>query len=137
VEPEQKGERRFDYQKPVAVARLINGYKGPAQTHADWPIVSFACSLLAGGASSPLHRALVVEQEIASSISCDIMPFSDPSLIEISAIANRDVSLDQLQAAIDAQLESLRGALCADSEIEKVRTMVVTEFLAGLTTMDG
>lgn len=137
VEPEQKQERRFDYQKPVAVARLINGYKGPGQTHADWPVVSFACSLLAGGASSPLHRELVVEQEVASSISCDIMPFSDPSLIEISAIANRDISLDQLQDAIDAQLAVLRGALCADSEIEKVRTMVETEFWAGLTTMDG
>lgn len=137
VEPEQTRERRADFKKPVSVARLVVGYKGPAQTHPDWPVLSFACSLLAGGASSPMYRELVIKQEIASSISCDIMPFSDPSLIEVNAIANRGVTLDALQAAIDTLIGDLSAKLLPSSEIEKTRNLVETEFWAGLTTVDG
>ncbi len=136
-EPVQTEERRFDYQKPVSVDRLLNGYKGPAQSDPDWLCVSFACSLLAGGASSPLHRELVIDKELASSVSCDIMPFASPSLIELLAVANRDTSLDQLQGAIDEVLARLQAQPLPASEIQKVQTMVETEFWTGLTTVDG
>lgn len=136
-EPPQEEERRFDYKREVSSPRLLNGYRAPGQGDDDWAAVFFTCQLLAGGASSPLYRELVVEQEIASSLACDVMPFSDPSLIEISATATRDHDLDAVQAAIDQTLEDLARAEVAESEIEKVRNLVETEFWGGLTSIDG
>jgi zinc protease len=136
-EPPQTEERRFDYQREVTSPRLLNGYKAPAQVDEDWPAVFFTCQLLAAGASSPLYRELVVEQEVASSLGCEVMPFSDPSLIEISATATRGHNLDEVQDAIDRTLSTLAASEVPASEIEKVRNLVETEFWGGLQTMDG
>ncbi len=137
AELEQLAQRCHDYRKPVSSARVLYGYKAPPQGDEDWPIVSFACQLLAGSASSPFHRELVVHRELASSISCDVLPFRDASLIEISAVATRGTSLDTLQAAIDGLLEQLVAHEFPLSEIQKVANQVETEFWSGLTTMDG
>ena len=136
-EPPQHEERRFDYQREVSSPRLLNGYKAPGQNDPDWPLVYFTCQLLAGSASAPLYRELVVVRELASSLSCDIMPFSDPSLIEIAAAATRESSLDGLQEAIDETLAKIASAPIPVSEVNKVRNLVETEFWGGLMTMDG
>ncbi len=136
-EPLQEEERRFDYQREVSSARLLNGYKAPGQVEADWPAVFFTCQLLAGGASSPLYRELVVERELVSSLACEVMPFADPSLIEIAATATREHKLDTIQEAIDEVLAELGASEVSASEIEKVRNLVETEFWGGLSTMDG
>lgn len=136
-EPPQTEERRFDYQREVSSPRLLNGYKAPGQGEEDWPAVFFTCQLLAGGASSPLYRELVVEQEVACSLGCEVMPFSDPSLIEISATASRDRTLDDVQDAIDHTLSTLAASEVASSEIDKVRNLVETEFWGGLQSMGG
>ncbi len=137
AEPPQTEERRFDYQKEVISPRLLNGYKSPGQDHDDWPAVFFTCQLLAGGASAPLYREIVVERELASSLACEVMPFSDPSLIEISATATREHNLDEVQEAIDSALATLAASEVPASEIEKVRNLVETEFWGGLQSMDG
>lgn len=136
-EPVQLQERRYDYQREVSSPRLLNGYKAPGQSDTDWPLVFFTCQLLAGSASSPLYRELVVETELVSSISCELMPFSDPSLIEIAATATRESDLDRVQEAIDDTLARLANAPIAESEVSKVRNLVETEFWGGLTTLDG
>lgn len=137
IEPLQSSERRFEYTKEVSAPRLLNGYKSPGQSHADWPLVMFACNLLAGCASSPLHRELIIEREMSSSLGCDIMPFRDPSLTEISTSATRGTKLDDIQDVIDAAIAKLSGALVSGQEIDKIKNMVETDFWSGLTTIDG
>jgi len=136
-EPPQLGERCHSYKKPVNSARVLYGYKAPPQGHADWPAISFACQLLSGSASAPLHRELVVHRELASSISCEVMPFRDASLIELSATATREHTLDELQEAIDTELGALADKPIPQSEVDKVANQVETEFWGSLTTVDG
>ena len=136
-EPVQAGERRHSYQKPVSSARLLYGYKAPPQSHKDWPLISFACQLLAGSASAPLQLELVSRRELASSIACEVMPFRDASLIELSATATREHSLDELQQAIDTELGALASKPIPQSEVDKVANQVETEFWGSLTTVDG
>ncbi|MCP4447551.1 MAG: insulinase family protein [Myxococcales bacterium] len=137
AEPAQFGERRHAYRKPVNSARVLYGYKAPPQSHPDWPLISFSCQLLAGSASSPLHRELVIHDELASSISCEVLPFGDASLIELSATATREHSLEQLQEAIDTKLRELTDSPIPQSEVDKVANQVETEFWGSLTTVDG
>jgi zinc protease len=137
MEPPQLEERRFDFKKEVSSPRLLNGYRAPGQGEEDWAAVFFTCQLLAAGASSPLYRELVVETELASSLSCEVMPFADPSLIEISATATREHDLDAVQAAIDKAIATLASTPVAATEINKVRNLVETEFWGGLISMDG
>ncbi len=137
AEAQQHAERRYTYNKPVNSARLLYGFKAPPQGHPDWPVLSFTCQLLCGSASAPLHRELVVSRELASSISCEVMPFRDASLIELSATSTREHTLDELAEAIDAELGALANNPIPQSEVDKVANQVETEFWGSLTTVDG
>ncbi len=136
-EPKQSQERRYTYTKEVSAPRLLHGYKGPAQAHPDWAAVMFTCHLLAGSASSPLHRKLVIEEEIASSVLCDVMPFADPSLIEIVVTATHKAGLDAIETVIDDTIAAFVLEAPTDSEVQKVRNLIETEFWTGLSSMDG
>ncbi len=136
-EPTQVQERVFCFQKEVSSPRLLNGYKSPGQGHPDWPLLMFTSSLLAGSASSPLYRKLVIEEELASSVYCDLMPFADPSLLEISVTLTRDSDLETVQTMIDDCIADIASDADIESEIMKVRNLVETEFWSGLSTMDG
>lgn len=136
-EPPQLGERRHRYEMPTKTARLLYGYKAPPQGHPDWPLISFTCQLVAGSASSPMHNELVIRQELASSVSCEVMPFRDASLIELSATATPHHTLEEVEACIARVLGALASSPPPLSSVEKVANQVETEFWGGLTTVDG
>lgn len=136
-EPMQVAERIQSYEKEVSTARFMYGYKSPGQGHEDWPALLFTTSLLAGSASSPLYRQLVIEEELASSVYCDLMPFADPSLAELSVTLTRGSDLDHVQRLVDTCIADIAESPPSESEMAKVRNIVETEFWAGLSSVDG
>jgi zinc protease len=66
--------------RPVPADRLVIGYPAPALGDSDRAAVDVLNELLVSGPSSRLHRLLVVEREIASSVMGDVAPTRDPGL---------------------------------------------------------
>ena len=137
IEPEQDGERRARFDKPTAAPRLLHGYRAVGQGHPDWPALSMAAALLSAGPSSRLYRRLVAESEMAIHVDCDLAPFRDPGLFKISAQATREHSADQVEAEVDAVVRALAEEPVTAEELDKVRSVVETDFWAELESVDG
>lgn len=136
-EPEQSAERRVGFRKPTSAARLLLGWKAPAMGDPDWPVLLFVSALLAGSPSARLTRRLLIDEERVSSIDCDVMPFSEPSLVQLSATATRGTALADVEAVVDEEIARLGEHGPTDEEIEKVRNLVETGFWSELQSADG
>ena len=137
VEPAQRGERRIRFAKPTASARLVHGYRAVAMGDPDWPVLSFVAALLSAGPSSRLYRRLVAEKEIAASVDCDVAPFRDPSLFRISVLLTREHGPEEAEAEIADILAELADRPVGSEELDKVRSVVETDFWTELEGVDG
>ncbi len=137
VEPEQNRERRRRYTQPVQAERVLIGYKVPGQGDPDWPVLEFVAAILCGGPSTRLYRRLVVERELATSVDAATMPFRDPSLLRIGVNLTRHHDTDAALTALDEVVAELCDRLVPESELDKIKNCVETDFWAALEDCDG
>lgn len=88
-----------------------------------------AATILGSGRSSPLYRALVQEQQIASSVGAFVDKRLHDSLLTFYAYASReDVSADRL---IEAMTSTIAATVCTDADrikaVNKLRTSLAAE----------
>ncbi|HTJ41968.1 MAG TPA: pitrilysin family protein [Kofleriaceae bacterium] len=136
-EPAQQAERLLRAPKPIATDRVLMGYKAPGQAHADWPVLELLATVLAGSPSARLHRRLVVEKEIASSVDAQLTPFRDPSLFRLAITVARGHRADTALAAIDEAIAEICAAPLPEAELAKAKNLVETDFWTNLADADG
>jgi zinc protease len=94
--------------------------------------------LLGGGKTSRLYQAIVVEQKLASSIDTSYSGFNvGPAQFEITAVPEKGVALDKLEAAIDAKIARLTQGI-KDDELKRAKTLYKADTIyarEGLTSM--
>lgn len=137
VEPQQGGERRARFAKPVAAERAVYAYKSPAQAHPDWLPLLAAAEILTGGQSSRLWRELVVDREAATGVSAALTPFRDPGLCQLYVSLKRDAASDAAEEAIDRAIATLAAAPPSDAELAKAKNRLETSFWSDLDGVDG
>ena len=82
--------------------------------------------ILDGGRSSRLSKNLVRGQEIAAGAGAGYNLYSaQDSLFLFDGTPRSGVSVDQLQAAIEAQIEELKNELVTAAELQRVKAQVV------------
>ena len=134
-EPEQKGPVRMTLKVPAEQPVLLMGYKVPAMVDVKEPAEAYALmvlnSILGDGDSSRLSAAVVRDQGLAVSAGSSYDAFSRLSgLLEIEAIPARGTDLDELEAALRAQIKRLREETVSKEELERVinRTLAAKVF---------
>ena len=137
AEPEQNGERRivdiFDAEPHLAIA-----YHKPTMPHKDDYVFDLIDQLLGSGRTSRLYRALVEEQQLATSVSVYGAPGSRyPNLFVIDAIPRHPHTTEELEAAIYAELDKLKNETVGETELTKVRNRLVTDQLRQLNSNSG
>jgi zinc protease len=137
AEPEQTGERRASWGKPVTADKLRIGYKAPPLGHPDYAALEVASEILFGGNSSRLHRRLVVESEVAASTHAATAPFRDPGLYEISVGLARKHSAADAEAIVYEELERIGTQPLEARELETARTRLLTHFMRELRPQAG
>lgn len=137
AEPPQDGERRTEAQKPVPADRLLLAWKAPAQGDADFIPLQVAHELLLGGPSARLHRRLVIETEITSSVTGMLAPFRDPGLFEVYAPLMRGRTAEEADGVIAAEVARLAKEPPAAAELDKARNRLETELWTDLETAEG
>jgi len=94
-------ERRLQLDLPTDLSRLVVGFRAPAAVDPGHPAAVVLNELLCGGRASWLHRSLVEEAGVAQGVGGDVGFFADPSLWELTVLAQReDVGPDQLEAPL-------------------------------------
>jgi len=96
-----------------------------------------ASMVLGGGRSSRLYKSLVYEQQIAQDVSAFQESLVLGSVFWIEATARPGHTAEELEAALDAELDRLREAGPEPVEIDQARNTLETRIVQRLETLGG
>ncbi len=126
------GERRMTLRLPVRVPALYLSYNVPSLTTADPQDDFYARTLLGGvldgGTSARMESNLVRGQRLAAGLGAGYDGLQRGNgTFTITATPNPAVSLDQLEAAIKAEIEKIAEQPPSEAEMDRVRAGVLAE----------
>jgi len=120
VEPQQAGEKRIEVIGD-AEPELMIGFHKPTLPAPDDYVFDLIDMLLTNGRTSRLYKKLVLEKQLATSISSFAAPGSRyPNLFIISATPRAPHGLPEVEGAIYEELERLKKEPMTDKELQQV-----------------
>ena len=137
VEPPQTKEIRDVVYDNIQLPAVIQTYHMPEQGTADSYALNMLSTLLSGGQSSRMYKSLVDEQKKAYAVQA--FPFSseDPGLYIVFGLSNIGVPVEDLEAAMDAEIEKVKSELVPEKEFQKIRNQVESDYVQGNASMIG
>ena len=135
--PPITSERRAVLQDNVQLPRVYMGWLTspifkPGDAEAD-----LAATVLGGGKPSRLYKKLVYEKQIAVDVSVGQQSLILGSLFEVQATARPGVKPEDLERAIDSELEAFRKTGPTAAELARARNVLESRIIAGLETLGG
>ena len=135
--PPIASERRAVIQDRVQLPRVYMGWLTspifkPGDAEAD-----VAAAILGGGRSSRLYKRLVYEKQIAQDVSVNQQSLILGSVFELEATARSGVKPEDLEKAIDAELDAFRKDGPTGAELTRARNVIESRIIAGLETLGG
>lgn len=129
VEPQQTKEIRDVVLDNIQLPAVVQAYHMPAQGTDESYAMDMLSTLLSGGQSSRMYRALVDEQKKAFQVAA--FPFSseDPGLYLTFGLANMGVPIEDLEKAMDAEVEKVKNELISEKEFQKIRNQMESQFV--------
>jgi zinc protease len=128
-EPPQLGERRTEIPRPTALAAIAIAYHIPAFEHADALSLEVLSQILSQGQSSRLHRELVYQRQITTSINADAGLRVDPGLFTIVSMIQAGKTAAEVEAAVYELLEQVTEESIADLELQKAINQALSGFV--------
>ena len=127
-EPPQRGERTVRVEREGNAAHVYVGYRAPAATDPTGLRLALVDSILVGASApggngignrtSRLYRALV-ETELATGVGGGPYPSVDPYLFSVMATVRDGRAPDEVQAALDAEIERIAAGDVSQEELDK------------------
>jgi zinc protease len=134
-QPPQDQERRLHIDDSLArLPRLDIGYRVPSSLSPDEDAVYVLGEILATGRSARLYEHVVREKQLAVSVRAVAPTSRGPRLLGIEATPAPGASLDQLEQAINSEIDGVKAGPIADAEIEKARNTARRQFIRNLDT---
>ena len=137
TEPPQSGERRVEVPFD-AEPRVRIGWPVVETTHPDAAALSVLSWLLTGGRTSRLHRRLVIQDRVATAINSSIGPgIRFPGVFTIDGTPRLPNSTSDVEAAVYAELDTLRGTPPSEREMQRIRNQLGASEFRRLTSNLG
>jgi zinc protease len=126
----QLGERRVYVRKEAELPLLFAVHHVPNLTHPDSFALRVLAYILGGGESARFHQKVVYEMQIASYAGADYNPvYADPFLFGFSGGPLPGKTAEELEQALDAEVERLKQGGVTDRELQKAKNQIESEFL--------
>ena len=134
-EPEQKGEVRFSIEGRGETTFIQVAYRFPSATHPDFFPLQVFDGLLGGTSglstkTSCLYRALV-DKEYAIEVSGWAEPTIDPYLYRVTLIKHPKRTVEEVIAAMDAEIKRLQDIPAPEEEIKRAVKQARAVFVYG------
>lgn len=129
VEPQQTAEIRDVVFDNIQLPAVIQAYHIPAQGTPDSYALDMLSTLLSGGQSSRMYKALVDEQKKAYTVQAFPFSLEDPGLYLTFGLVNMGVTPEDLEKAMDAEIEKVQKELISEKEFQKIRNQVESNFV--------
>src|SRR6266478_2350753 len=135
--PPITSERHAVFQDNVQLPRVYIGWLTspifkPGDAEAD-----LAAAILGGGKSSRLYKKLVYEKQIAQDVSVNQQSLILDSVFEVQVTAKAGVKLEDLEKAINAEMDTFRKDGPTTAELTRARNVIESRIIAGLETLGG
>lgn len=122
--PEPPGEKRLSMTWDDEGQRLCMVWpSGAVGSDEDW-VLDLVTTILTGGRLSRLHRRLVLERGLATTVSTQNDARIDSGAFWLMAECAQGVAPAKLEAAIDAELASIRDDLVPAKELERAKRIL-------------
>jgi zinc protease len=116
----------------VYMAWLTSSIFKPGDADAD-----LASDILGGGKSSRLYKKLVYEKQIALDVSASQQSLILGSVFEIVVTARPGHTAEEIEKAVNAELDSFRKDGPTAVELERARNKIETRMIQGLERLGG
>jgi zinc protease len=135
--PPIAAERRAVVGDRIELPRVYVSWLTPPIYSAGDADADIAGSLLGSGQSSRLYKKLVYEQQIAQDVSAGQYSLTLGSVFQIEATARPGRTAEELEKAIDAELQALVQSGPDQAEVDRARNVIETRIVQGLETLGG
>ncbi|HTQ97183.1 MAG TPA: insulinase family protein, partial [Candidatus Acidoferrum sp.] len=116
----------------VYLAWLTSPIYKPGDAEAD-----IAANTLGGGKSSRLYKKLVYEKQLALDVEAYQQSMSLNSVFQIQATARPGVKPEDLEKAMNEEIETFRASGPTREELERARNGIETRAISGLEVLNG
>lgn len=137
VTPPITQERRIVVQDRVELPRVFMAWLTPSAYAPDDAELSMAAQILAGGKSSRLYKSLVYDKQIAQDVGASQSSNALTSVFTIDVTARPGHQPEEIERAMQAELEQLRAKGPSDKEIERARNSIETAMLSQVEKVGG
>ena len=132
-EPPQNGERRLALDDALArLPRVDISYRIPSTLSPDDNGLEVLTQVLSGGRSSRFYESIVRQKQLAVNVNAFAPDSRGPRLLRIAATPTPGKSVEDLEAAIYAEIEQVKTRPIADWEIDKARNAARRQFVGQL-----
>jgi zinc protease len=130
-------ERRLVVKDQIELPRVYMAWVGPAFYAEGDADADLLANLLGGDKVSRLYKSLVYEKQIAQDVSVYNLSLALGSVFAIQATAAPNHTLEELEKAIDAELEIVRTKPPAQNELTAARNTMERSILFSLEQVGG
>lgn len=136
-EPEMTAEKRDTVFDNIQLPLVAQAYHIPAMGTPDYYAMNMLSTLLSEGESSRLNKAIVDKQQKAMFVGAYPLALEDPGLFMIFGITNMGVKPNDLEDAMNIEIQRVKTEPLSDKEFEKLRNQVEVSFVTRNSTMAG
>lgn len=137
VEPKKREEVRAVVEDNVQLPAVMMGYHTPAQGTKDAYAVDMLAQVLSQGNSSRLQKNIVDDQQKALAVGAFPFPTEDPGMALMFGIVNMGVEVEDLEKAIDKEVEKLQNELISEEEFQKLRNQIENDMYSQNSRIEG
>lgn len=129
VEPQQKAEVRDVIFDNIQLPAVFQAYHIPAQGTPDSYALDMLSTLLSGGQSSRMYKALVDDQKKALQVASFPFSLEDPGIYITLGLVNMGVDVADLEKGMDAEIAKVQNELISEKEFQKIRNQMESQFV--------
>jgi len=126
IEPDQRGARRVEVRMRTSAPALLIGYRMPGRRDTvGYNAAAVTAAVLGDGRLSRLHRRLVVETRLATSVNVWPTAQRDPGLLMLMITPNNEESIPAIERVVTEEIARLAEEPVEERELERVRNGLV------------
>ena len=131
------GRVDIEMRDKVTLPRLYIAWPAPPEGHPDDAPLELYQAVMSDGLSSRLHRSLVYEKQIAQHAFVRYVPSEIAGQLLVQATAAEGHSLEEVEAAIEAELEKIHRHPPTDEEIARSKNRIEAAHFRQLARIGG
>ena len=131
------GRIDIEIRDKVTLPRLYIAWPAPPEGHADDAPLELYQAVMSDGLSSRLHRSLVYEKQIAQHAFVRYVPSEIAGELLVQVTAAEGHTLDEVEAAVEAELENIHRNPPTDEEIARSKNRIEATHFRQLARIGG